>query len=136
MRLQMQFQTAAIALLAGMLFVLAFMVGWLYWQQTRIHQSMNNLALVIAEHLQPVYEEAPAPEAPAEEDDRQSVEEEEHPSEPAPKAEVVEGPPPDDTDDLEGKTRKELQDLLTKKGIPFGKNDSKPTLIQFLKATA
>ena len=131
----MQFQTASIALLAGMLFVLAFMVGWLYWQQTRIHQSMNNLALVIAEHLQPPYEPEPVPEAPAEEeDDRQTVEEE-HPTEAAPKAEVVEGPPTD-TDDLEGKTRKELQELLTKKGIPFGKNDPKNILIQFLKATA
>ena len=58
------------------------------------------------------------------------------PEEAAPKAEEVSGPPPTDTDDLEGKTRKELQDILTKKGIPFGKNDNKNTLIQFLKATA
>ena len=74
-------------------------------------------------------------EAKPEEDDRQPVEDEEIPTEAAPKAEVVEGPPMD-TDDLEGKTKSELQELLTKKGIPFGKNDNKNTLITFLKATA
>lgn len=74
-------------------------------------------------------------EKPAEEDDRQPVEDEEPPTEAAPAAEVVEGPPVD-TDDLEGKTKAELQELLTKKGIPFGKNDNKNTLITFLKATA
>ncbi len=77
-------------------------------------------------------EEAPS----AEEDDRQPVDEDEQPKEAAPKVEVVEGPPPVDTDDLEGKTKSELQELLTKKGIPFGKNDNKNTLITFLKATA
>lgn len=74
-------------------------------------------------------------EAKPDEDDRQPVEDEELPTEAAPKVEVVEGPPID-TDDLEGKTKSELQELLTKKGIPFGKNDNKNTLITFLKATA
>ncbi len=64
------------------------------------------------------------------------MDEDEQPKETAPKVEVVEGPPPVDTDDLEGKTKSELQELLTKKGIPFGKNDNKNTLITFLKATA
>ena len=131
----MQFQNAAIALLAGMIFVLAGLVGWLYWQQTRIHQSLNTLAMVLAEMApQPVYEDAPAPapeEPPAapQEDDRAEVE-------PAPAAEVVAGPPPVDTDDLEGKTRKDLQELLAKKGIPYGKTDSKTVLIQLLKASS
>ena len=131
----MQFQNAAIALLAGMIFVLAGLVGWLYWQQTRTHQSLNTLAMVLAEMAQPppVYEETPpAPEEPAKEDDRAEVVEEK----PAPVAEVVSGPPPMDTDDLEGKTRKDLQDLLTKKGIPYGKTDSKTVLLQLLKASS
>jgi hypothetical protein len=130
----MQFQNAAIALLAGMILVLAGLVGWLYWQQTRIHQSLNTLAMVLAEMApQPMYEEAPsAPEEPAQEDDRAEVVEEK----PAPVAEVVSGPPPMDTDDLEGKSRKELQELLSKKGIPFGKTDSKTILIQLLKASS
>jgi hypothetical protein len=50
----MQFQNLSIALLAAMLLVVAFTVGWLYWQLTRVQQSVNNLALVIAEHLQPL----------------------------------------------------------------------------------
>lgn len=138
----MQFQNAAIAVLAGLIFVLAFAVGWLYWQQARIHQSLNTLAMVLAEmsaEPAPIPQEIAPPQeeddgdsaASEEEDDRLSVEEL-----PAPKTETVSGPPPTDTDDLEGKTRKELQEILTKKGIPFGKNDSKNVLIQFLKATA
>jgi len=136
----MQFQNAAIALLAGMIFVLAVLVGWLYWQQTRIHQSLNTLAMVLAEMApQPTYEQPPPPleeevtsedEAPAAPvDDRAEVEA-------APAAETVSGPPPLDTDDLQGKTRKELQDLLAKKGIPYGKTDAKPVLIQLLKASS
>jgi len=135
----MQFQNAAIALLAGMIFVVAVLVGWLYWQQTRIHQSLNTLAMVLAEMApQPVYEQPPPlAESPEEEtsedespaDDRAEVEA-------APAAETVSGPPPIDTDDLQGKTRKELQDLLSKKGIPYGKTDAKPVLIQLLKASS
>lgn len=125
----MQFQNAAIALLAGMIFVLAFLVGWLYWQQTRIHQSLNTLAMVLSE-MQPVYEPPvqEEKEEEEEEDDRQEVEQ-------APPTETVSGPPVD-TDDIQSKTRKELQELLTKKGIPFSKTDSKTVLLQLLKAVA
>jgi hypothetical protein len=124
----MQFQNAAIALLAGMIFVLAFLVGWLYWQQTRIHQSLNTLAMVLSE-MQPVYEPPPVEEKEEEEeDDREEVEQ-------APPTETVSGPPVD-TDDIQSKTRKELQELLTKKGIPFSKTDSKTVLLQLLKAVA
>jgi hypothetical protein len=147
----MEFLHASLALLASMVLVLAGMVGWLYWQQTRLFQNMNSIIMVIGELArpppQPVEEdlnelvglsekvgetiselkEAAAPE----EDDRASVEPE------APKTEVVEGPPaPLDTDGLESKSKKELQDLLTKRGIPFGKGDTKSGLISLLKATA
>jgi hypothetical protein len=122
-----------------MVLVLAGMVGWLYWQQTRLFQNMNSIVMVIGDLVRPM---EPAPEPVAEEvepekpvedeDDRVSVEEE------APqKVESVSGPPePIDTDGLESKTKKELQDMLTKRGIPFGKNDAKGVLVSLLKATA
>jgi hypothetical protein len=39
-------------------------------------------------------------------------------------------------DELSSKKASELRDLLTQKGIPFGKRDAKSVLIQLLKATA
>jgi hypothetical protein len=85
---------------------------------------------------EPVHEEAPkdvSPPAPAEEDDRVSVEEEAD----LPDVQIVSGPPPAlDTDGLESKSKKELQDILTKRGIPFGKADTKTALVSLLKATA
>jgi len=137
----MEFEHAAIALLASMVLVLAGMVGWLYWQQTRMFQNMNNIVMVVGElasarvpaepeimeDVQPTTEETTAV------DDRVSVDGEETlPTEPV----VVSGPPADDTDDLEGKSKKELQEILTKRGIPFGKSDNKNALISLLKATA
>jgi hypothetical protein len=120
------------------------MVGWIYWQQTRLFQNMNAIALVIGDlnqtlmaSVQPKVELATIPE-PTEtvqqvtiptsddEDDRLSV-----------SAEVVAGPPePLDTDGLESKTKKELQEILTKRGIPYSKTDAKPLLVSLLKATA
>jgi len=137
----MEFEHAAIALLASMVLVLAGMVGWLYWQQTRMFQNMNNIVMVVGE-LAASREPAAAPEAEPEpetekdsDDDRVSVDGEETavPKEPV----IIEGPPADDgIDGLESKSKKELQDILTKKGIPFGKSDNKNALISLLKATA
>lgn len=129
-----------------MVFVLAGMVGWLYWQQTRLFQNMNSVLMAIGDitrAMEPPAEAevasppvAPPPPAPVaappadEEDDRASVEE-------SAAAEVVDGPPgPLDIDSLQTKTKKELQDLLTKRGIPFSKTDAKPTLISLLSAVA
>lgn len=139
----MEFLHASIALLASMVLVLAGMVGWLYWQQTRLFQNMNSIVMVIGELARPppmpmpvptTEEESPsAPPTtpmPEEEDDRVSVEESAAP-------EVVSGPPePVDLDSLASKTVKELRDMLTKRGIPFGKADNKNALITLLKATA
>ena len=139
----MEFEQAAIALLASMVLVLAGMVGWLYWQQTRMFQNMNSIVMVVGElasrptfvapeavtdeEVQPTTEETVV--APvSEEDDRVSVDDAE-----AAEVAIVEGP---DTDDLDGKTKKELQEILTKRGIPFSKGDTKPALISLLKATA
>jgi outer membrane biosynthesis protein TonB len=141
----MEFLHASIALLASMVLILAGMVAWLYWQQTRLFQNMNSIVMVIGELARPeppavsFAEYAPEPEPEkespptptateaVEEDDRASVEEE---------AEEVSGPPAVDTDGLEGKSIKDLKDLLTKRGIPYGKRDNKNTLITLLKATA
>jgi hypothetical protein len=144
----MEFLHASIALLASMVLVLAGMVGWLYWQQTRIFQNMNSMVMIMSELARPpapimmeeteveptTTEEVEAVKAPVEEDDRMSVEEDEEA--PAP-VQTVDGPPePIDTDSLEGKTTKELKDMLSKRGIPYGKRDSKNVLISLLKATA
>ena len=146
----MEFLHASLALLASMVLVLAGMVGWLYWQQTRLFQNMNSVIMVIGELTRPPPPEEDLTElvtlsekvgesiaevkeaaAPAEEDDRASVEQE------TSGVDVVEGPPaPLDTDGLESKSKKELQEILTKRGIPFGKQDTKSGLLSLLKATA
>jgi beta-lactam-binding protein with PASTA domain len=111
-------------------------------------QHIQSLSVVVSSQLVrpeplPVEEEPEAePEAEAEtkpeseaeafqeEDDRVSVDE---------KVEVVKGPPAQqevDVDDLQDKTASQLRDLLTQKGIPFGKRDSKTILIQLLKASS
>ena len=133
-----------------MVLVLAGMVGWLYWQQTRLFQNMNSVIMVIGELTRPPPPEEDMTElvhlsekvgesiaevkeaaAPTEEDDRASVEAE------TSGVDIVEGPPaPLDTDGLESKSKKELQDILTKRGIPFGKTDTKSALLSLLKATA
>jgi hypothetical protein len=125
------------------------MVGWIYWQQTRLFQNMNAVALVIGDlnqslmatvakpkielaTVEPPQETVQQAEIPTsdeeEDDDRLSVEKE---------AEVITGaPPPLDTDGLQDKSKKELQELLTTRGIPYGKADAKNVLISLLKATA
>lgn len=133
----MEFEHAAIALLASMVLVLAGLVGWLYWQQTRMAQNMNNIVMVVGELAtarEPVVEENTVEVEQMEaEDDRVSVDQEVS-KEPL----VIDGPPAadDGIDGLESKSKKELQDLLAKRGIPFGKADNKNALISLLKATA
>jgi hypothetical protein len=137
----MELTYVTIVVLASMVFVLSGMVGYLYWQQTRMLQHIQSLAVVVSTHLTPppppvepeeelerFVEEKPSSD---EEDDRVSVHEE--------LLEKVEGPPvveEADVDDLQDKTKKQLQEMLTAKGIPFSKTDAKPILIQLLKATA
>ncbi len=133
----MELTYATIVVLASMVFVLSAMVGYLYWQQTRMLQHIQSLAIVISTQMAPPSEPEPEPEEEEEEteeekpeeDDRVSVKEE---------VEQVTGPPEEkvDVDDLQDKTASQLREMLTKKGIPFGKRDAKPVLIQLLKATA
>jgi beta-lactam-binding protein with PASTA domain len=132
-----------------MIFVLSAMIGYLYWQQTRLHQNLQSLGLVVSTLVnrshevqeevveevvaEPVAEPVPEPEqevdvpvAKVEEDDRVSVE---HVTSAAPSKEV-------DLDDLDGKTKKQLQVILDEKGLPYNKTSTKTELIQLLKATA
>lgn len=133
----------AITVLASMIFVLAGMVGYLYWQQTHMLQHLQSLALALAAHVEQmrqvedVHEEAPVEEEapPAEDDDRLSVEKVEGPPEKQGDGDQTPTATPD-VDDLQSKTAAELRDLLTQKGIPFGKRDSKSTLLELLKAVA
>jgi len=120
-----------IVVLSSMMFVLSGMVGYLYWQQTKLVQHVQSLAMALATHVEntrvpePEAEPEPEEESEVEEDDRVSVKE---------TVEVVEGPP--DVDDLQTKTAPQLRELLSAKGIPFGKRDSKTTLLELLKATS
>lgn len=151
----MDFTYVTIIVLASMIFALAGMMGYMYWQQTRMLQHIQSLSSFMSSHIvqsqsheehEHVDEEVqaqpePVPEVPQperedtdSEDDRLSVEE---------KVELVQGPPAvedksssADIDDLQDKTAAQLRELLTEKGIPFGKRDSKPVLLQLLKAIA
>jgi hypothetical protein len=145
----MDFTFVSIIVLAAMIFVLSGMVGYLYWQQTKLTQQVQSISLAITAHLAPVpsppihveqehTEDIQETHIPESDDDRVSVESE--------AVEHVEGPPDtsvadvlpaeDDVDDIQHKTVKQLHEILTKKGIPFGKRDAKPVLIELIKATA
>ena len=125
-----------------MVLVLAGMVGWIYWQQTRMFQNMNAIALVISDLNQTLMASIPQPHIelatiPEPTETVQKVEEEDEDDRVSVSQDVVSGPPEAlDTDGLESKTKKELHELLTTRGIPFGKGDSKNVLISLLKATA
>lgn len=114
-----------------MVSVLAGMVGYMYWQQSRVLQSVNALSLFISSQF------APQPVEEDSDDDRQSVDQEVEVVEttapaPAPPAPT---PVPTPEDDLKDKSSAELRELLSKKGLPFGKRDSKATLLDLLKAS-
>ena len=111
----------SVLVLATMVAVLAGMVGYMYWQQNRVLLAVSSLSSFVASQF------VKAEAEPEPEDDRESVEEVPE----AKEVEVVE-----DVDDLQGKTTVELRELLSKKGIPYGKRDSKSVLLQVLKASA
>ena len=144
----MELTYVTIVVLASMIFVLAGMVGYLYWQQTHMLQHLQSLALALASVAEQIRQPDPEPVHVTKEDEETDEEEDDRVSVVKEQVEVVEGPPKteqtppatsvaeDDTDDLQDKTAAELRDLLTKKGIPFGKRDSKSVLLQLLKATS
>jgi hypothetical protein len=137
----MELTYATIVVLASMVFVLSAMVGYLYWQQTRMLQHIQSLAIVISTQLTPQALPQPEVEDKQEEPVSEDEEEEEVDDRVSVKEEVekVDGPQAVDkvdVDDLQDKTAAQLREMLSKKGIPFGKRDAKPVLIQLLKATA
>lgn len=110
-----------------MVSVLAGMVGYMYWQQNRVLQSVNALSVFISSQFvpQPI-------EVEDSEDDRESVDQEvEVVENTAPVAAPVAAP----EQDLKELSSAELRELLTKKGLPFGKRDSKATLLELLKVS-
>lgn len=126
----------SVLVLATMVAVLAGMVGYMYWQQNKVIQAVSQLSGFVASQFikQPDLE---VEEESEEDDDRESVEEtatakeeETSPKEDKP-TEIV-----TDIDDLQGKTAVQLKELLSKKGIPYGKRDSKSVLLQLLKASS
>lgn len=92
---------------------------------------VSSLSSFVASQLVPAPIEADTDE---EEDDRASVVEEKV----VEVVDTVEIPtvPVTDVDDLQTKTSVELRELLSKKGIPYGKRDSKSVLLELLKASA
>lgn len=154
----MQLTYVAVVILASMVFVLSGMVGYLYWQQTRMLQHLQSLAAVLSTHLvrraEPEHEPEPEPEPenqPETEAEEETVAEQvnlptvseavaETEDDDRLSVDKVDGPPAAtavaSTEDLEGKTAVQLRELLTQKSIPFGKRDSKAVLLQLLKATA
>jgi len=121
-----------------MVLVLAGMVGYMYWQQNKVMSVVSSLSSFVASQF--VSPPSLDVDESEDEDDRASVVEDktvevvdkvEVPTVPAP--EVKQEP---DVDDIQSKTSAELRDILTKKGIPYGKRDSKTVLLQLLKASS
>jgi hypothetical protein len=134
---------ATIVVLASMIFVLSAMIGYIYWQQTRLQQNLQSLGIVVSNLVNPpgrLEEEAETEEV--KKDDIQEVElpevdeEEEEDDDRVSVEHVKAQPPPIDVDELSNKTKAQLQELLKEKGLPYAKSDSKSVLIELLKATA
>jgi hypothetical protein len=129
------FLNVSVLVLATMVLVLAGMVGYMYWQQNKILSAMSSLSSFVASQF------VPAPvDTEDSDDDRASVHEEKE-VEVVDTVEVPTVPAPEvkqeaDVDDIQGKTSAELRDLLSKKGIPYGKRDSKTVLLELLKASS
>ena len=154
---KMHLTYVSVVVLASMIFVLSGMVGYVYWQQTRMLQNLQSLAVIISTHLvrppqPPPEEHEQESELPplvpiveekkletVHEDDRVSVNEPEvveGPPAPVATVEVPVVPTEEAPVDFEKKTASELKEILTSKNIPFGKRDAKSVLVQLLKATA
>jgi hypothetical protein len=126
------FLNVSVLVLATMVLILAGMVGYMYWQQNKILSAMSSLSSFVASQFVP----APVETEDDSDDDRVSV-----PEDNVEVVDTVEVPtapvaPEADVDDLQTKSSAELRELLSKKGIPYGKRDSKTVLLQLLKASS
>ena len=142
------FLNISVLVLATMVLVLAGMVGYLYWQQNKLLRSMSTLStFVSSQFLQhQVHEKEEEEPKKKEETVEERVEESEDESEDdrlsVEIVEIVETETeqkveiPQDIDDYQTKTMPQLRELLNKKGIPYGKRDSKTILLELLKASS
>jgi flagellar biosynthesis component FlhA len=142
------FLNISVLVLATMVLVLAGMVGYLYWQQNKLLRSMSTLStFVSSQFLQhQVHEKEEEEPKKKEETVEETVEESEDESEDdrlsVEIVEIVETETeqkveiPQDIDDYQTKTMPQLRELLNKKGIPYGKRDSKTILLELLKASS
>jgi hypothetical protein len=152
------FLNVSVLVLATMVLVLAGMLGYLYWQQNKLMRAMTSLSAFVQTQFTPplAVEETPETQPDTQEthddedsdsddsqDDRVSVELVEElieqkvqvPEVPA-KAEAEAEAEADNDSDVTSKTMPQLREILNKRGIPFGKRDSKSVLIELLKASS
>ncbi len=134
----MNVTNVSVLVLATMVSVLAAMVGYMYWQQNRVLSAVNSLSAFISSQ----FVQQPALDVEESEDDRQSVEQEQEVEvvenalpEPVPAPVPAPAPQPSVEDSLENKSSAELRELLSQKGLPYGKRDSKVKLLELLKAS-
>jgi hypothetical protein len=144
------FLNVSVLVLATMVLILAGMLGYLYWQQNKLMKVVASLHTYVQTLQQPVILshdlEEPVPEDEDEDDsdldselDDEKTEEKVGETQEVqeitleePQTEVV----TEDVDDLQSKTTAQLRELLNKKGIPYGKRDSKTVLLELLKASS
>jgi len=142
------FLNVSVLVLATMVLILAGMLGYLYWQQNKLMKVVASLHAYVQTLQQPVILshdlEEPVPEDEDDSDldselDDEKTEEKVGETQEVqeitleePQTEVV----TEDVDDLQSKTTAQLRELLNKKGIPYGKRDSKTVLLELLKASS
>ncbi len=116
----MTFLSLSVIILAAMVAVLSGMVGYMYWQQNRVLRVVNSLTSYVST-------QAARPDES--DDDRVSVEPE---SDEVEIVEKIEEPPPAAVDSVESKTSGQLKEILSARGVPYGKRDSKTVLLKLL----
>jgi hypothetical protein len=159
------FLNVSVLVLATMVLILAGMLGYLYWQQNKLMRAMTSLSGFVQSQFTPplAVDESPETQPDPQEthdeddddeddddddsqDDRVSVElvEELVEQKVEQKVQVPEVPEAaaeaeaeaDNDSDVTSKTMPQLREILNKRGIPFGKRDSKSVLIELLKASS
>jgi hypothetical protein len=148
-----EFIHGIVALLAGVVLVLAATVAWLYVQQSRMMHAINALAVAVTTPPPSFMMAHPHPEHEPEPEHEHELDADAPVEEPAAEAEYVEIPATAADDDrisvhevndtagdaiesVQGKTVAQLREMLTAKGIPFNKSDKKPVLISLVQISA
>lgn len=110
----------SLLVLASMVAVLAGMVGYMYWQQNRVLHIVNSLTSYVSNQFVKSDES---------DDDRLSVQ----PDNDSEEVEVVQKVEVPVVEDYESKTSAELKEILSSKGLPYGKRASKAELLKLVK---